>query len=67
MSFMTVIERLEQTIQKLYLETEQKLICYLTSEFGEDYHNADGRSIAALFRRFEFVEKVLGTKSRLTE
>ena len=37
------------------------------AEFAEDFRMADGRNVAVFFRRFEFVEKVLGNKSRVME
>lgn len=40
-------------------ECEQKIIRILKSDFGHSVNMADGRSISAAFRRFEFVEKVL--------
>ena len=58
-SFEMVRNQFDQSKERLYDEAEQKLVAQLKQEFGEDYHLADGRSIAAVFRRFEFVEKVL--------
>ena len=47
----------------LYSRAEQRLLCVLNNEFGIPLNEVDGRSLSAVFRRFEFIEKVLGISS----
>jgi hypothetical protein len=49
----------EQTKEKIYGENVRQLICVLNKEFDLPLNEVDGRSLAAVFRRFEFIEKVL--------
>ena len=59
-NFRALREYFDQTKEKIYSESEQQLICVLKREFDLPLNEIDGRSLAAVFRRFEFVEKVMG-------
>ena len=48
----------EQNKEQIYNMAEQQLILALNNEFSLPIYEIDGRSISAVFRRFEFIEKV---------
>ncbi len=59
-NFNHIKEYLILNSETLYSETENKLVEYLKRDFShDDLLEIDGRSMAAVFRRFDFVEKVL--------
>ena len=58
-SFYDVKTYFEQTKDQTYINVEQELLSALEKEFSSPLNEIDGRSLAAVFRRFEFVEKVL--------
>ena len=58
-NFYEVREFFEQMKEKFYDESEHALIKILKKEFNMPLQMIDGRSLAAVFRRFEFVDKVL--------
>jgi hypothetical protein len=59
-NFNDIKTHFEQTKEQLYSKVEQQLLLILGNEFSLPINEIDGRSLAAVFRRFEFVEKVLG-------
>ena len=59
-NFTEVKSHFDQMKEQYFLESERQLMCLLNKEFDQPLHNIDGRSLAAVFRRFEFIEKVLG-------
>ncbi|MHC6204326.1 AIPR family protein [Breznakiellaceae bacterium SP9] len=59
-NFFEIKNFLDANRDKLYLKAEQYLLEHLKSYFhNQNISEIDGRSLAAVFRRFDFIEKVL--------
>jgi hypothetical protein len=59
-NFIEIKEYFETNRDELYYDAEQKLLAHLKRYFGEEsLEDMDGRTMAAVFRRFDFVENVL--------
>lgn len=58
-NFNEVKKYLETSKDTLYKDAEQRLIHHLKTYFDQPISEIDGRNMAAAFRRFDFVEKVL--------
>ena len=59
-NFVEIKEYFDAKRDDLYYDAELYLLKHLKRYFGEDTpENMDGRRIAAVFRRFDFVENVL--------
>lgn len=59
LNFKGVKEYFDNNKDALYSDAERRLIGALSKEFDMPLDKIDGRSLAAAFRRFDFIENVL--------
>jgi len=59
LNFKLVLSKFNLAKEQLYIKVETELIIKLKNEFDTPLNETDGRSLAAIFRRFEFVDKLL--------
>jgi hypothetical protein len=58
-NFLELKKHFENNRDNLYNKAQEHLLLHLERYFGKGWEHQDGRSIAAAFRRFDFVESVL--------
>jgi hypothetical protein len=67
-NFIEIKEYFDTNRDGLYDNAERHLLTHLKQYFGEEsLEDLDGRTMAAAFRRFDFVENVLGIRSGVTK